>query len=244
MGYLNKVIIGTGGAVTSVNARVGDVVLSQADVGLTNVQDTADLDKPISTAAQTKLDLKVDKIAGYSLLADTAIADLTLPRWDDLVFGLVQSVRDETLKPDYDFTNIGLLFPRNNVNEIAYLTFQMPHAWKQGTTIFPHIHVIQSANQQAVFNIDYKWYNLGDTVPALWTTYTMNQYAFVYASGSSSQIIKNPVGISGVGKTISSILKIKLYRNDNVYVGDMLADQFDIHIEKDGFGSQSELSKT
>ena len=31
---------------------------------------------------------------------------------------------------------------------------------------------------------------------------------------------------------------------DNVYTGDMLADQFDIHIEIDGFGSQEEYIKT
>ena len=43
---------GTGGpgAVTSVAGRTGDVVLAKADVGLGNVNNTADADKPVSTA--------------------------------------------------------------------------------------------------------------------------------------------------------------------------------------------------
>lgn len=43
--------------------------------------------------------------------------------------------------------------------------------------------------------------------------------------------------ISGVGKKISSILKIKLFRTDNTYTGDFLASQFDIHYQIDAFGS-------
>lgn len=47
-------------AVTSVAGRQGDVVLSKNDVGLANVDDTSDLNKPISTAAQAALNTKYD----------------------------------------------------------------------------------------------------------------------------------------------------------------------------------------
>lgn len=47
-------------AVLSVNGQTGVVVLSKADIGLGNVADTADLDKPISTATQTALDTKLN----------------------------------------------------------------------------------------------------------------------------------------------------------------------------------------
>lgn len=43
---------GGGGAVTSVNSRTGAVVLSATDVGLGNVNNTSDANKPISTAVQ------------------------------------------------------------------------------------------------------------------------------------------------------------------------------------------------
>ncbi len=47
--------------VTSVNGQVGVVSLSKSDVGLGNVDNTSDADKPVSTAMQTSLDLKEDK---------------------------------------------------------------------------------------------------------------------------------------------------------------------------------------
>ena len=49
-----------GGAVTSVNSKTGDVVLVKADLGLDQVDNTSDADKPISSATQTALDGKVD----------------------------------------------------------------------------------------------------------------------------------------------------------------------------------------
>lgn len=48
----------TSGAVDSVNGKTGIVVLNKSDVGLGNVNNTSDLNKPISTATQTALNLK------------------------------------------------------------------------------------------------------------------------------------------------------------------------------------------
>lgn len=48
----------TSGAVDSVNSKTGVVVLNKADVGLGNVDNTSDVNKPISTATQTSLDAK------------------------------------------------------------------------------------------------------------------------------------------------------------------------------------------
>lgn len=50
--------------VFSVNGRFGDVVLDKTDVGLDNVDNTTDLNKPISTDTQAALDLKLDAVAG------------------------------------------------------------------------------------------------------------------------------------------------------------------------------------
>ncbi len=57
--------------VTSVNTQTGAVVLSKSDIGLSNVDNTSDADKPISTATQTALDDKYDATnpAGYITLA-------------------------------------------------------------------------------------------------------------------------------------------------------------------------------
>ena len=70
---------GINGLTTSVNgiSQVnGAITLTKSDIGLSNVNNTADADKPISSAMQAALNLKVDKVAGKSLLSDTEITRL------------------------------------------------------------------------------------------------------------------------------------------------------------------------
>lgn len=65
----------SGGAVTSVAGKTGVVTLVKADVGLANVDNTADISKPISTATQTALNAKADTATTYTMSAtDTLLA--------------------------------------------------------------------------------------------------------------------------------------------------------------------------
>lgn len=62
--------------VTSVAGKIGDVILTKTDVGLENVDNTSDLNKPISIATQEALDDKVDKtitVNGQPLSANVNI---------------------------------------------------------------------------------------------------------------------------------------------------------------------------
>ena len=54
-------------AVTSVSGKTGEVTLAKEDVGLSNVDNTTDINKPISNPTQAALDNKVDKQAGKGL---------------------------------------------------------------------------------------------------------------------------------------------------------------------------------
>lgn len=49
------------GVVITVNGRTGEVVLTKTDVGLSNVDNTSDINKPISTAQQAALDNKAHR---------------------------------------------------------------------------------------------------------------------------------------------------------------------------------------
>lgn len=53
--------------ITSVNGKQGVVVLDKTDIGLGNVDNTSDADKPISSATSTALSNKVDKVSGKGL---------------------------------------------------------------------------------------------------------------------------------------------------------------------------------
>jgi hypothetical protein len=63
------------GAVSSVNGKTGVVVLNKSDIGLGNVDNTSDLNKPISTATQNALDDKYDASnpAGYITSAEAPV---------------------------------------------------------------------------------------------------------------------------------------------------------------------------
>jgi len=69
----------TGGEVNSVNGETGDVIIDKADIGLGSVDNTTDLNKPISNATKAALDLKQLVFTGICqqqyLTADDIIID-------------------------------------------------------------------------------------------------------------------------------------------------------------------------
>lgn len=76
-------------AVTSVAGKTGVVTLVKADVGLSNVDNTADSSKPVSTAQQTALDLKAN------LASPTFTGTPSLPTGTT---GVTQTVGDNSTK--------------------------------------------------------------------------------------------------------------------------------------------------
>jgi hypothetical protein len=166
--------------------------------------------------------------------------------WDDYQLNLTMGKQGANAKPDYDYTNLGYLFPKNDATEILSLVGQMPHKWKFGSRIFPHVHWTQNASTNPVFKAAYKIYANNSSVPANYTVYEMSTQVFTYTSGNFAQISTNTTGIdlsSLILTGVSTILKFKFYREDNAYTGDCLVDHFDIHHEIDSFGSRGEYIK-
>lgn len=167
--------------------------------------------------------------------------------WDDISFPVTSVKRGATDKPDYDYTNIGLLFPQNDTAEKIYFTAQMSHRKKMNSPVHLHIHYIQSSATQPVFVAQYKSYDNGDAVPGAWTTIKTNdtggkQGIFSYTSGSMLQIASFPeivITDEGVSRNIDVIL----YRDDNVVTGDVLVKFVDMHFEMDTLGSRQEFVK-
>lgn len=166
--------------------------------------------------------------------------------WEDMHFSLTSSKLGANAKPDVDYTNVGLLFPQNSTAEIVYFVGQMPHQWKAGSLIYPHIHWQQMNTNVVVWKLSYKLLELGAAVPTNFTTIATTTNVFPYVSGNLNQISAFPP-ITMTGHTISTVLLMKLYREDNVDAGagtgDALAFQYDIHYEIDSQGSNSEYTK-
>lgn len=169
----------------------------------------------------------------------------TATAWDDLVFSAHAAKKGALDKPDWDDTNVGLLFPQNDTSEYVQIICQMPHRWKAGSDIYPHVHYQRTSAGKPTFKIAYCWINIGDATATPTTVVELGTEVVTYTSGTIHQINKSAAAISGSGKTMSSILLIKLYRDDNTLApsADSLVYQFDIHYEVDSFGSSSEYTK-
>ena len=162
---------------------------------------------------------------------------LNIGEMTDLRFPATQTMVGALDKPDFDYTNIGLLFPENNESEAIYIVAQMPHSWQEGTTIFPHVHIRQTQATVPKFEMEYKIYNVGDTVPATFSNYVMDTGAITWTSGTIGQLIHGGAGIDMTGFTASAIILIKLYRQTgDGYTGDVLFDEFDIHYQVSKLG--------
>lgn len=114
------ITIDASGAVTGVKGnsestyRIGNVNITKANIGLGNVDNTSDANKPISTATQTALDTKANKTETVS----TITYDTTNNKITKTINGTTTDVVSiETIKSDLDLTksDVGL----SNVDNTA-----------------------------------------------------------------------------------------------------------------------------
>lgn len=164
-------------------------------------------------------------------------------RWTDLKFPLTRDKQGQSSLPDYDFTRMGLLFPQNDPTEIVYFTTQFPH-WGRNMTLSPHVHFVQEVAQQPVWELQYRIVENGDNDSfKAFTPLTASTFAFTWVSGDLLQIASFPdIDISGL-TSISWMMDIQLWRDDNVVTGDVLGKQFDIHYQLDDWGSRQPFIK-
>lgn len=181
-------------------------------------------------------------ISNYTTNLQPIVLSNNATVWNDLQVPLVTAKLGATSKPDFDYTNIGYLFPQNDATEKLYIIAQLPHTYKEGSNICAHLHWDMNATQIPVWKLNYTWYNNGQNGTRTWTTLTTNSTTFTYTSGRVEQI-SNWTCITGTNMNISSIFKAVLWREDNLVTGDVLADSFDIHYEQDTLGSASEYNK-
>ena len=92
--------------------------------------------------------------------------------------------------------------------------------------------------------MDYRIVENGDNnAYKAFTTITAATFAFTWVSGDLLQVASFPsIDISGL-TSVSWLMDIKLYRDDNVVAGDVLVKEFDIHYTLDDWGSRQEFIK-
>ena len=182
------------------------------------------------------------------------------PVWDDYMIPGLSVKTSGASPPDmaggFAGDNTLDLYVFNGVNplEQVFFTLQLPHAWKQGSTIYPHVHFSPThtndgdTNERVVrFGFEYTWANVNSIFGAP-ATLNLDSDPFVpNVSLWKHLIAKNAGGIAGTGKAVSSMLVCRLFRDPadaaDTYPQDVALLQFDIHYEVDGLGSDLQYSK-
>lgn len=141
-----------------------------------------------------------------------------------------------------------------NQADYMFVNSQMPHARKNGAVIYPHIHFFQAENNIPNFALQYRWQLNGGAKTTAWTAIKCNTPVFTYVSGTLNQIVKPATGITPpANDNISDIVQFRIIRDTtnalgltygaDPYTTTVRVLQFDVHIEKDNIGSDTEYSK-
>lgn len=178
-------------------------------------------------------------------------AEWDWPRWDDLRFpaqginppGAAGSATRETA--------VGLLsFAGNADNYIAGVA-QMPHSWRAGTSVRPHIHLIPinaAAGVNSVWKFEYNRANNNDTFENAFDSWTELDTITV-ANPNNAQALLLPTGFGDLDMTGYLESSIILWRLSRLASSDAADDdagawylaEFDIHYQINKNGTTDEL---
>lgn len=174
--------------------------------------------------------------------------------WDDLRVSLDKGSSSASLEYVWggdEGPQIWYFRDREGLEAMSFVV-QIPHSWKEGTIIYPHIHWLPKASESGnvQWNLDYSWQNYDATTPLAFPTYTTST---VVATGpfvaNTHRItsLTGGTGLDGTGKKISSILICRIWRNAS-YTADTYTDDagllsLDFHYQIDTVGSRAEYVK-
>ncbi len=137
----------------------------------------------------------------------------------------------------------------NAVDEFIYFTAQLPHSYKEGTDIVPHIHWTPKVSgsgggvENVKWDLTYSWSNREGTIPA---SSSASITIDVQSDSVDDHLKDNIATLSGSGKEISSLLICSLKRDTSVannYADEAYLVGLDFHHEKDMVGSRQILTK-
>lgn len=171
--------------------------------------------------------------------------------WEDLRFPAVGvNPPGAVSDPGRSVATGCLLFDAAGV-EVVVLQAQLPHSWKLGTPLVPHVHWTKTSDAagDVVWRLQYKWFGINAVGDAEWTTLTASTP--VESTPDTDEADKHLITafdeIPTAGKKISDMLILNLARlGDDVadtYNADAQLLEFDIHYVLDSLGSIEAYTK-
>ncbi len=183
----------------------------------------------------------------------TMIYNGTATVWDDMQVSPGAATKNLN-PPDWGAFIDGLqLFVFDPVKEEqVYFSVQIPHGYKVGSDLHPHVHWttplgIPSANN-VVWGLEYTIVNIGGQFP---NSVTLSANNVIPGIGTPTVVRQHLITafatIPGAALNISSILVCRLFRNAtnvaDTFPNDVGLLSFDLHYEKDADGSHTDFIK-
>lgn len=172
--------------------------------------------------------------------------------WDDLKFPVAGiNPPGATADPDRNTANGLLEFDPAATNTVA-IQAQMPHAWKEGSIIKPHVHWRKKTEGagNVVWQLEYEFAGVGSAFADSFNTATVSSPISATPDDGSAlvHLISSFGEINMSGHKLSTMGVLKLSRlggdGGDTYAGVAQLLEFDIHFESDQpQGSGEEFTK-
>lgn len=190
----------------------------------------------------------------------TVRMDADATTWNDLMIFPDATTRTGSNPPTYSrFLDNGSssqgvflnMFSASEEQEL-YFTMQIPHSYKAGTTLNPHVHWTTvsgtPSGTNVVWGLEYTIVSIGGHFSNTSIIYATSVISAIGTpSGTKQHLINDFPPISGTGIGISTVLVCRLFRATG-NSGDTFGNEvgllgFDVHYQSDTFGSRTEYSK-
>lgn len=170
--------------------------------------------------------------------------------WDDLRFPAVGinppgSIRDAD-RDTSDTVYAGTLLYDADVEEMTAGQAQMPHSWKEGSTIHPHIHwaPTDASSGNVIWQLDYDIANVSGNFAGSYSTITIT--GVVENDPTKHQLLEfGTIDMSGY--SLSTMILWRISRigdsGDDTYSEEARLFEFDIHYQINSYGSRQEYIK-
>jgi hypothetical protein len=172
-------------------------------------------------------------------------------RWEDLRFPATAiNPVGQSAPPTLNEDNGTLEFSATLVNTIAFQV-QMPHAWREGSTIRPHLHARKKTEGAGniVWQFTYEFANVGDVFTDSPTTLTSSTPAPLgQDDGSALKHLIWPfddIDMTRMNVSCMALCTLSRLGNDSgdTYAGVAQLLEFDIHHIVDSLGSEALYTK-
>jgi len=250
---------------TLTNSSDADALHTHSHANLTGVVADQHIDW---TSTTENLETTGDVQAGSAAFGDVAGGDYTefeidgsmefhgdATVWDDKEGDLLSNQR---LNPSahiaLDSAEAAVTFKTTcDTGDYVYMKPQIPHQWKLGSSIYPHVHWWQTTAAQPNWLVQYRWQRNGQAKTTVWTDYPLNTNQYTWESGTLIQLTYGAALAPPANYSMSDIIQLRLIRDvantQGEFVGaesssvDADALSLDFHYEIDTSGSRAQYTK-